>query len=119
MVQCVFPTGPRTCRYRTILFTLRGARRGPLAWLLSRTLRWASTLIARQVFREDAAIYDGVQKGLAASPHPGVIGTREERIYYFQKYVLDHCRGPMELPVTVSREPHASALVSRSPSGRG
>jgi hypothetical protein len=33
------------------------------------------------------------------SPHPGVIGTREERIYFFQKYVLDHCQGGYELPV--------------------
>ena len=33
MMQCVFPTAPSTCRYRCILFTLRGRRRGPLAWL--------------------------------------------------------------------------------------
>jgi phenylpropionate dioxygenase-like ring-hydroxylating dioxygenase large terminal subunit len=99
MMQCVFPTGPRTCRYRCIFFTLRGANRGPLAWVLYRFLRWISTLIAHKVFGEDASIYQGVQKGLEASPHRGVIGTREERIYYFQKYVLGHTHGPTELPV--------------------
>ena len=26
--------------------------------------------------------------------------TREERIYHFQKYVLENCRGARELPVT-------------------
>jgi hypothetical protein len=26
-----------------------------------------------------------------------VIGTREERVYHFQKYVLDNTRGPREL----------------------
>src|SRR5262249_44929576 len=99
LMQCVFPTGPRSCRYRCILFTLRGPRRGPLAWGLYRFLRWFSTLIARQGFAEDGSIYGAVQRGLEASPHRGVIGTREERIYYFQKYVLEHTRGTAELPV--------------------
>ena len=100
MLQCVFPTGPTTCRYRSIFFTLRGRRRNPLAWAVYRTLRVIATLVAKQIFAEDAAIYSGVQKGMAASPHRGVIGTREERIYVFQKYVLESCRGPTELPVT-------------------
>jgi hypothetical protein len=52
-------------------------------------LQVVATWVARKVFAEDAAIYEGVQNGVAASPHPGVIGVREERIYYFQKYVLD------------------------------
>lgn len=99
MMQCVFPTGPTTCRYRCIFFTLRGTRRGPVAWGLYRFLRWLSTKIAHQVFEEDASIYSGVQKGVAASPHPGVLGTREERIYYFQKYVQNRTQGPTELPV--------------------
>jgi phenylpropionate dioxygenase-like ring-hydroxylating dioxygenase large terminal subunit len=99
MMQCVFPTGPTTCRYRCIFFTLRGYRKNPLAWLLSKSLKLVATLVAKQVFAEDAAIYQGVQKGMEASPHPGVIGTREERIYYFQKYVLDRTQGPTELPV--------------------
>ncbi len=99
MIQCVFPTGPATCRYRSILFTLRGRRRNPLAWALYRGLRSLTTHIARKVFAEDGAIYEGVQKGMAASPHRGVIGTREERIHVFQRYVLDACRGPRELPL--------------------
>ncbi|MBA4066633.1 MAG: ring-hydroxylating oxygenase subunit alpha [Isosphaera sp.] len=99
MMQCVFPTGPRTCRYRCIFFTLRGRRRNPVAWVLYRLLRAVATYVGKKVFAEDASIYAGVQRGLEASPHPGVIGTREERIYQFQKYVLDGCRGAAELPV--------------------
>ncbi|HEX4612494.1 MAG TPA: aromatic ring-hydroxylating dioxygenase subunit alpha [Urbifossiella sp.] len=99
MLQCVFPTGPTTCRYRSLFFTLRGSRRGPVAWAVYRLLRAIATRVARQVFAEDGSIYRGVQAGLAASPHAGVIGTREERIYAFQKYVLDNCRGGCELPV--------------------
>ncbi len=100
MMQCVFPTGPTTCRYRSIFFTLRGRRNTPLAWIYYRTLKWAATLVAKKVFSEDAAIYGGVQKGV--SPHQGVLGVREERIYYFQKYVLDGCSGASDLPILQS-----------------
>ena len=71
-------------------------------------MKFVATMVAKQVFAEDAAIYQGVQKGVAASPHPGVIGTREERIYYFQKYVLDRTQGPTELPVM---EPVANGMA--------
>lgn len=98
MMQCVFPTGPTTCRYRCLFFTLRGTRTNPLAWVLSRTLKSIATAIGKKVFAEDGSIYEGVQRGLAASPHAGVIGTREERVYQFQKYVLENTNGPRELP---------------------
>jgi phenylpropionate dioxygenase-like ring-hydroxylating dioxygenase large terminal subunit len=98
MMLCVFPIGPATCRFRCIFYTLRGRRRNPMAWVLYRVLRTVATLIARKVFAEDAAIYAGVQRGLESSPHPGVIGTREERIHVFQQYVLRGCQGPPDLP---------------------
>jgi choline monooxygenase len=99
MMQCVFPTGPATCRYRCIFFTLRGRRRNPVAWVLYRVVRAVATGVAKKVFAEDAAIYAAVQRGLEASPHPGVIGTREERIHVFQQFVLRGCQGARELPV--------------------
>lgn len=49
-----------------------------------------------------------MQRGLEASPHRGVIGTREERIYVFQKYVLDTCGGAAKLPL-VPRETDGEA----------
>ena len=55
-------------------------------------------MIARKVFREDASIYQGVQRGMEASPHRGVIGTREERVHVFQEYVNRECSGTRELP---------------------
>ena len=70
-----------------------------MAWIYYRMLKWAATLVAKKVFAEDAAIYEGVQKGVAASPHQVVLGVREERIYYSQKYVLDGCSGSRELPM--------------------
>jgi phenylpropionate dioxygenase-like ring-hydroxylating dioxygenase large terminal subunit len=110
MVQCVFPTGPTTCRYRTMFFTLRGDRCGPLAWVLARFLRWFATKVARKVFDEDAAVYHGIQRGMEASPHRGVIGTREERVFAFQQYVSSECNGARELPqIAVSPAKHFSA----------
>jgi phenylpropionate dioxygenase-like ring-hydroxylating dioxygenase large terminal subunit len=106
MMQCVFPTGPTTCRYRSIFFTLRGTRGGPLGWALARSLRVFATAVARRVIGEDASIYTAVQRGLRASPYPGVIGTREERVYQFQKYVLDHTAGASE-PADDLRPLHA------------
>lgn len=98
LVMCAFPTSPTTCRYRSTLFTLRGPRRGPIGWALYRFLRPIVESVAKKVFNEDGGVFPEIQRGLAASPHAGVIGTREERIYYFQKFVQDNCRGPRELP---------------------
>lgn len=114
MMQCVFPTGPSSCRYRCIFFTLRGRRKNPFAWMLYKLLKLVADQIAYKVFKEDAAIYDGVQRGMAASPHPGVIGVREERIYYFQKYVLDTCRGASELPVMEAKAADRDAKTEPS-----
>jgi choline monooxygenase len=98
MMQCVFPTGPASCRFRSIFLTLRGTRRGPTAWGIFRFLRWISTKIAYKIFEEDASIYRTIQRGMEVSPHPGVIGTREERVHAFQEYVLRASAGPRELP---------------------
>jgi hypothetical protein len=117
MIQCVFPTSPTTCRYRTIAYTLRGRRRNPFAWALARCLRPLVVMVGKKVFAEDASIYKGVQRGLAASPHAGVIGTREERIYVFQEYVIRECRGPSELqqfPVTSTNGSTSSVLAGEA-----
>jgi choline monooxygenase len=99
MLFCVFPISPTTCRYWNMLYTLRGHYRNPFAWTLAQFLRPIVKSIGKKVFAEDAAIYSDVQKGIMASPHRGVIGTREERIYVFQEYVNRECRGATELPM--------------------
>lgn len=88
MIFGVFPTSPTTCRYWASLFTLRGHRRGPFGAAVARLLRLIVKRVSQKVFAEDAAIYTAVQKGMEASPHRGVIGTREERIYVFQEHVI-------------------------------
>jgi len=83
------PLTPRQVRIRFRAFALRGLNRDPITrlgtWVNAR-LGKRSTL---QIHLEDLDVYPAQQRGLEASTHPGVIGTREERIYTFQKYVLD------------------------------
>jgi phenylpropionate dioxygenase-like ring-hydroxylating dioxygenase large terminal subunit len=108
----VYPTSPATCRFRMYCFTLRGDRKGPPARLLGWALRKLAVLAGKRVFREDGGIYEQVQRGLASSPFPGVIGTREERVYAFQHFVLRGAGGPDAPP---SELPVPSALAG----GRG
>jgi phenylpropionate dioxygenase-like ring-hydroxylating dioxygenase large terminal subunit len=94
LAQWVLPTSPTTCRVSSLLFCVRG--RGLLAGLLTRWLQAKVVRIVRAVLREDAHVYQAVQLGLAASPFPGVIGAREERVHVFQRYVLTRCGVPID-----------------------
>jgi phenylpropionate dioxygenase-like ring-hydroxylating dioxygenase large terminal subunit len=91
MLMTVVPVTPTTCRHRVLLYTVRGEKPGylreGLGWLLSR----AVTAFLSKVNLEDVRLYPQIQRGIEASHHPGVIGTREERIYVFQKYIVDRC----------------------------
>jgi phenylpropionate dioxygenase-like ring-hydroxylating dioxygenase large terminal subunit len=92
LVQIFLPTSPTTCRHLVWVYSLHGSGRwNPWRALLARLLRLAVKTIARQIVLEDRAIYADVQRGLEASVHPGVIGTREERVFVFQDYVLRNC----------------------------
>jgi phenylpropionate dioxygenase-like ring-hydroxylating dioxygenase large terminal subunit len=88
-----YPLSPTTSCFRMYLFTLRGDRGGLVAPLVTRLLRHLHVKVSKRVFREDATICAAVQRGLSASPYPGVIGTLEERIYAFQEYVSKRCHG--------------------------
>lgn len=83
------PTSAQTVKIRVWMYSLQGQRRGPLrslaAWTAWR-LAWHRTT---RVLNEDRTIYAQQQRGLQGSSHQGVIGCREERIYYFQKYIID------------------------------
>ena len=94
LVQVVYPTSPTTCRQKVWLFTARGHRPGWMRKILGRLIAPVVTVVTRQIVFEDRAIYPDIQRGLEASRSRGVIGTREERVYVFQKYVLDRCGVP-------------------------
>lgn len=93
MVHVIWPTSPTSCRHLAWTFTARGHRPGLVRRISAAVLSPITVFFARQVTLEDRGIFADVQKGLEASVHRGVIGTREERIFLFQKYVLDKCFG--------------------------
>jgi choline monooxygenase len=91
MAQVVWPTSPTTSRHFAWVFTARGHQSGPLRALISGIMSPVATWVARNVLREDAPTFPDVQKGWEHTVRHGVIGNREERIFVFQKYILDSC----------------------------
>jgi phenylpropionate dioxygenase-like ring-hydroxylating dioxygenase large terminal subunit len=118
IAQLIVPTSPTTTHHTVWVFGIEGRRFGPLARLLGWTMRRMVKYVARKVILEDAPIFADIQKGLNGSPFRGVIGTREERIHCFQKYVLrncgadacrpQNCAGQRDLPSQEARHlPHS------------
>lgn len=89
LIQCVEPSGPRDCNILTYQFGRlpsrnRGIRR-KAAWIWN---QFAAKL-TRRILVEDQDLYQQIQAGLNESPHAGVLGICEERIYHFQKRLLE------------------------------
>lgn len=91
MVQVFVPTSATTAYQQVYMYTLRGKRGGPVRYLLGQNLRGLVSWVSKKILTEDAPIFEQLQRGLQASVHPGVIGTLEERLYIFQKWILDRC----------------------------
>lgn len=87
--ECVIPISPSRS-LSVVRVMCHVGRPGSLlrVWNRFAVSRWARSFLM-QVGAEDAAIMPGVQKGLAAVDEPigGLISTREERVFHFQKYV--------------------------------
>jgi choline monooxygenase len=107
------PISPTAVRVRIRMFALYGPRSTPL----TRMLAWSAFQIGlartRRIMTEDINLYAAQQKGLVRSRHPGVLGSREERLYVFHKYILDslgisypsQSEKSSELPQTKSSDP--------------
>ncbi|RLS73014.1 MAG: aromatic ring-hydroxylating dioxygenase subunit alpha [Planctomycetota bacterium] len=91
-VQSILPVGPGRSRHVYRLFMPRPGR-DPFDRLLHRWLRPRLAAYWRAVFAEDHVILPRIQRGCNASVHPGtgVVSSREERIFHFQRHVLDRC----------------------------
>ena len=86
--QVYLPVTPTTSRAIVRMYSFHGARRDPwhrlLAWIVARGGRNSNQTIQL----EDAAVFPALQRGVEASPHTGCLGTREERIWAFQRYIV-------------------------------
>jgi len=85
------PVSPGKSKVRLVTYCFRGKRKNPISWLTWLISRHHGKRSVVQIALEDAAIFEDQQHGLENSPHPGCIGTLEERLYFFQRYVLDGC----------------------------
>jgi len=89
--QCYLPVSPTTSRTWVWYFSLRGSRPGIVPALIGSLVAIHGRITNPKIQAEDASIFADQQQGLEVSPHPGCLGTREERLYAFQKYVRQAC----------------------------
>ena len=92
-IWTVIPETPSTCRETIWTFCDASGSKGVRGKLAEKALRWWVKKFSERVRAEDAAIFPCLQDGLASSEHPrfaGMISTREERIFTFQRYVHQH-----------------------------
>lgn len=89
-VQMVLPVSPQRCRSISRLFHYPGPPGGLRTRLCHSIQKTAGSRFMRRVLAEDAAVYPGIQRGLAAAIQPkgGLISIREERIFAFQEKIL-------------------------------
>jgi choline monooxygenase len=89
--HCVLPVAPGRAINAYWFFQLAATRRGPVAAVAEAGLRrWGRRFFAT-LLAEDAAVLPGVQLGMEAAARPtgGLISAREERIFHFQRHVLE------------------------------
>lgn len=87
--QVYLPDGPETSTTRAWMFSLDGTRKNPFARLMARLVARHGARANTAIQREDASVFAAQQQGLRATPFRGCIGTREERIWCFQRSVRD------------------------------
>lgn len=85
--QVYLPTGPTTSRTLAWMFSLEGTKRGPFARIVAHLVARHGVKANSAIQREDASVFEAQQRGIAATPFRGCIGTREERIWAFHSYL--------------------------------
>lgn len=95
-VQSVMPTSPTTAVSHIRLFSYRGGKRAAQK-VAARVLASPLTHFTARVLSEDASLLGDVQRGISASPHQGVLGSIEERVFAFQCWLKRHT-GDGEVP---------------------
>ena len=86
-VQQVAPLAPRRSQSNVWLYLCSAGHSLDRIPLIRRACGAAATAAIRQILDEDSAVYESVQRGIESSSRAGVIGTREERIWHFHRYL--------------------------------
>lgn len=98
--QVYLPTGPTTSRTLAWMFSLDGTKRNPFARVIAGMVARHGVKANAAIQREDSSVFAAQQKGIAATPFRGCIGTREERIWCFHDYLRRACGTPQGGPGT-------------------
>jgi len=97
--QTSLPDGPTNCRNFWRFFHYRGSSKSPVAAAVSKGIGvWGSRFFAK-VLGEDADVMPDIQSGLQSPQQAtggGLISTREERIFHFQRYIKEATAEPEE-----------------------
>ena len=113
------PAAPDRTRVRLRMYSYRGTKRNPWTAYIAWILAIFSRRTMRRIMTEDLSIFADQQRGLSMSRHRGVIGTREERIYVFQRYMLEKLGRPVPEPSIPFETIEQQGSVQSQPVGRG
>lgn len=83
------PVSATTSRLRYLMFSRDAGQARPGSRMVLALMNRMASRYARRVMMEDVAIMPAVQRGLSSAGKraPGVISTREERVFHFQDHV--------------------------------
>jgi len=84
------PVTPTSSRAIVRMYGFGGSTRSLWRKALARLIAYNGRRVNRQIQLEDASIFAAQQRGTEVSSHAGCLGTREERIWAFQRYIRDH-----------------------------
>ncbi len=93
LFSVVEPLGPERTRLVSMGFLPRDIRLPVINRPIQQAFRVALTRMARKIMNEDVGIWSEVHRGLRHSDQRGVLSSREERVYAFQRYVVDRVQG--------------------------
>lgn len=89
--QIYLPTSPTTSKTEIWNFCLEGTGTSLKAKLIRLFLPRMARKLNEKIQFEDKAVFAPAQRGMEASRFKGCIGTREERVYVFQRYIAEKC----------------------------
>jgi len=109
--QTILPVADGRAASHWQIFQLRGRSRAPAARLAAALVARQGRRFFREAMREDGAVMPGVQAGMRSAAHPsgGLISAREERIFHFQRHVLERTGAAAEQP---GDEPSAAGFAA-------
>jgi len=93
-LQTMTPISPTQCLMTGRFFRYRGTKRNPLAWSMGKVVDAFGWRFFRRILNEDFGVSTSVQQSMNSPQRPdgGLISVREERIFHFQRYIVERMK---------------------------